>query len=258
MSFSHTLSRHSARSLVLLGTGLALGVAALTFIAGRTSAAANTAAPSPLIRFTAEAITLRDAAENASKALGVPVILGIEASHPAHRRTVSLKMTTDEPDDVLNAVSCAFGLRWLWTGDHTKVRLVDKEHYRGSAEGLRHALADGLPVELRYAVDSPAEGRHRRIEDPLRPLEMEPNAARLEKATEKGPGTLDRLEPEDARVLLHYLNSICAFYLGEGCSRFESEYYSNRRCEFHYGTNVKGTKQFSFKIGNGWVACKPD
>jgi hypothetical protein len=167
-------------------------------------------------------------------------------------------MTADEPEDVLNAVSAAFGLRWLAdTGAEGSVRLVDKDEYRSQPAGLRHAMSDALPADVRWAVRHGGSAGLRRVEAGLKSL-TPGQLQRLEAATMEGPLPLAKLDPDLARPLGAYLKTFSVYRLGRVADQYYTEARDHAGTPVRYGANEGGSKQFTFRLRSGWLAVAPE
>lgn len=207
-------------------------------------------------RFEVVKARLADAAPRVAKLLGVKVVIALEERHPARGLTATLSMPVTEPNDLLNAVAAAYGLRWVRAVEK-EIRFVSKREYRGSAAGLRNAVADALPTELQNPVCTGGPDGIRAVEGILKTLGPE-DLRRFETASANGPVRLDSLDPGLAQPLVRYLNAFSAFRLGNACDTTAQELHTVTSVPAHYGVNAAGSRQFSFRIGNGWLAVGPE
>src|SRR2546425_733750 len=130
MRLDHTMTATSSarplwtccRSLLVLGCLLGSYV---------PCSAANAPAALEPSRFEITQSTLREATARAAEFLHRRIVLKLYPSDPAHKTKVSLSMVTQEPDDLLNALTAAFGLRWLDGMKPGEVVFVNKQDYQG-------------------------------------------------------------------------------------------------------------------------------
>jgi len=201
---------------------------------------------------------LVSAAETTGRALGVRVRLEVPANHPARGRRVSLTMTADEPADALNAVSAAYGLRWIaGAADGREVILVDKERFRSQSAGLRQAMADAVSPGTGWALTGPAEGRLGRVEGILKAMPAAHLAA-LEQATREGPVPLDRLDAQVGAPLLQYLETFTVYRLGRIADEYHRDRQAAARTPVVYGAPDGVTKQFGFRLPRSFLTVAPE
>jgi hypothetical protein len=253
MSKNILIPRNFRQSVVLgtLYTLVGFGCCSLLF-GGKSWAEQNTTS------ISIEHSSLREASARASQLLGIHIILGIDRSHKAYRLKNSLEMPASDRNDVLNALSASYGLRWISGPKANEVTLLDKRNYWGSSTGLRQAVSDAVQPSLRTALQGSIPEGLEKVEGILKPLETN-FAPEMERITGAGPVTLDKMDPRISTVLLEYLGSYDAFRLGVACDQFAQELRTNGNCGFHYGQNPAGTRQFSFRMpGNRWISVKPE
>lgn len=208
-------------------------------------------------RFEAAQLRLVDAAERVSRLLRVQVVLGLSPGHPARAASVSLSMPVQEPADLLNAVSAAYGLRWVHGPGAGRITLLDKKQYRSSPGGLRQAMADAVPGELQEALTAPNDSRLRNVEAILKTIGAE-DLKRLEHFTVDGTLPIERLDPALARPLVSYLSSFSAYQLGKTADEFHNELRAHPKTPVRYGRNSAGGRQFSFRLRHTWLAVAPE
>jgi hypothetical protein len=206
-----------------------------------------------------DGVPLRDAAGKLPALVRQGVEIRLDAAHPARRARPTLRMSATDPADLLNAFAAAYGLRWMWdpTKSPRKVLLVSKRDYVGTPAGLRQALLDALPAQLRdVLVGSPAE-RTESVERPLKRLSPS-QLDRLERLTAEGTLPVGQLPAELTRPILEHLAARSALTLGLACDRFFADAARHPATEFRYWMNPFGTKQFDFERGNSGISVAPD
>lgn len=243
------------------GPGLTCAAAAAllaaTTLAGVLRAgAAPASAGAPVYSISFSDAPLADAVTLAEASLKTKIFLFLDQSDPSRKKRVTLTMSANEPEDMLNVLASAYGLRWLSGPKPEQVRLVSKRHYRGTPAGLRQSLADALEPQLRPMVLGLA-GANLALEAPLAEFERKHEADVL-RATAEGPTPLNKLDKELAVPLKEFLDRLSVFTFGNQCDRLVQELESNGSALFQYGPNKSGTRQFSFRIGNKWIACRPE
>src|SRR5262245_22345903 len=65
------------------------------------------------LRFEVSEASLSEAAGKAARVLDYRIVINLNPGHPARKTRVSLSMPVSEPNDLLNALAAAYGLRWL-------------------------------------------------------------------------------------------------------------------------------------------------
>jgi len=209
-------------------------------------------------RFEIVDASVQAAVAKASSLLGKRIVLSVSPSHPSRRAQVSLSMPVGEPNDLLNALASAYGLRWMSGHKAQEVRLVGKDEYRTTPGGLRQAVSDALHPKLQQAVTAPEATRLPQVEGILKEINAE-QLEKLEALTANGTVTLDRLDPSLSDPLVRYLDSFAAYRLGQACDQTVQHLRTNRTTRFHYGANPRGNKQVTFGLGNNqWLAVDPE
>jgi hypothetical protein len=206
--------------------------------------------------FAARNLTLREVAPLVGKATGKSVILGIDGSSPAHKIRATLVMPVEEENDLLNAVSAAYGLRWVTAPKDGSVTLVSKKTYRSSSAGLRQGLADAILEPQRVVLVGDRRGRLRTAESHLKlspVLLMD-----LEVRTTGGHIVINELPKYLREPALNYLDTMAAWKLGAVCDQYYLKLKQNPLATIWYGKNDYGSRQFLFQTDRGGIAVSPE
>jgi hypothetical protein len=214
--------------------------------------------PAPILK---DATALREddlpsAAAKMTRALKLVVRFPDDFDPNSITGRVSLSTTVDHPGQLLDAISAAYGLRWVIGPKANEVTLMEPRKYRKSPEALRQAVANGLPEELQSIALAPDNDRLQYVEQPLRELEAK-SAAQIEALTGPKLVRLDALPPEYSRPAFQFLNSLSALGVVARSNQCARELATNRGSFFHYAKNSSGVFQFSFKVEQRWITCDP-
>ncbi len=209
--------------------------------------------------FEADGLLLVQAERRLEELLGYTIELRVQPDDAARRARPTLKLTVGDPQDLLNVVTSAYGVRWLWltTTDPIRIAFISKRDYLGTPVGLRQALTDALPAEYRDTLVGLPAARNQGMEGRLARFSPEQlDTLRQLAGNEWAP--LTNLPPDFGEPLLKFLHGHSIFMLGRACDTFAQSMAENQGASFRYGSlNGSSPRQFSFRKGRTFIGVSP-